>query len=724
MSFTISIYYPAKIYHTLFVLFILLSAGTRIHAELISLDEVSVTAARTEKDIQNTPYTLYSLSSDMLQNRMMVRTIPEAMKEIPGIMIQKTAHGQGSPFIRGFTGFRTLFMIDGIRLNNSILRDGPNQYWNTVDFFSVDTLDIIKGPISVLYGSDAIGGSVNVLTIKPDYSDKTEYNGSARTYLRWSDAEDSTMTRCELGGAYHKKWGFVFGFSYKNFGNLDGGQHVGEQEKTGYDENDWDLKAEYMFSQDSSLTFVHQQVEQDDIWRTHKTVYGINWRGTEIGKEYARIFDQDRKFTYLRYIGRNIGSIVDKLQLTFSYQTQKEKRYRLRNKNDELRSDMQGVDVDTTGVSAQIDTIIDSGILTCGVEYYHDNVDSFRKNYNGDLKHGGHLLDNGIEIQGPVGDDAYYDLLGIYFQYDFSLFEFLDLIIGSRYNYIKADANKVLNPETDNKISIDEVWNSFAGSIRALYRLDKYNHYNMFGGISQGFRAPNLSDLTRFDSARSNEIETPATDLDPENYITYEIGLKIRFNKFQSQLSYFYTDIDDMIIRTPTGINLGDYSDPEYEVTKKNSGEGYVTGVEIGLSWRFNPQITLFGDFSWIDGEIDTYPSSSSEKKAEPLSRLMPATCHAGIRWKPIEQLWIESVVTIAKEQDNLSSRDKADTQRIPPGGTPGYTVYCIRGGCNIHEFVTITAAIENVFDKNYRINGSGLNEPGRNFVISLEAKF
>jgi hemoglobin/transferrin/lactoferrin receptor protein len=80
-------------------------------------------------------------------------------------MLQKTSYGQGSPFLRGFTGFRTLLMVDGVRLNNAVFREGPNQYWNTVDPWSVDRYEVVLGPASVLYGSDAVGGAVNALTL-------------------------------------------------------------------------------------------------------------------------------------------------------------------------------------------------------------------------------------------------------------------------------------------------------------------------------------------------------------------------------------------------------------------------------------------------------------------------------------------------------------------------------------------------------------------------------
>ena len=199
------------------------------HADsnIYMMEEICVTATRTEKDPLYTPNTIYELSHHKLQNEKMVRSIPEALEEVPGIMVQKTSHGQGSPYLRGFTGFRTLFMVDGIRLNNSVFRDGPNQYWNTVDPFSIDRLEVVKGPGSVLFGSDAVGGSVNAITVRPKYGDNG-YLTSGRLYGRYADAEDSYIGRGEIGGSYEKKFGWLIGTSYKDFGDVDGGEHTGE----------------------------------------------------------------------------------------------------------------------------------------------------------------------------------------------------------------------------------------------------------------------------------------------------------------------------------------------------------------------------------------------------------------------------------------------------------------------------------------------------------------
>ncbi|MDY6843379.1 MAG: TonB-dependent receptor [Thermodesulfobacteriota bacterium] len=678
---------------------------------ITALEEICVTATRTEKDPHYIPTTVYSITREALHNEKVVRTVPEALKEIPGVMIQKTSHGQGSPFIRGFTGFRTLFMVDGIRLNNSVFREGPNQYWNTVDPLLLDKLDIVKGPSSVLYGSDAVGGVVNAFTKGPTFGNEG-YSHAGRVYYRYANAEDSHVGRGEIGGSFDAKLGWILGISYKDFGDVEGGKTIGTQFKTGYNEFDGDLKLEYTLDTDSKVVFAHQNVNQDDAWRTHKTIYGISWEGTTVGNEKRRTLDQTRRLTYLAYQGKNRGAFVDNLKLTFSYHMQEEEQFRIRNDD---RFDIQGFDVGTVGTCVQIDTHTFLGTWTYGLEYYHDEVSSFLRKYNAD----GTL--NTVEVQGPVADDASYDLLGVFIQDDIALCDSFDAILGLRYTYAKADAQRVRNPQDGSVMSISDSWGTVVGSFRALYHVDTQNHYKIFCGISQGFRAPNLSDLTRFDTARSNEIETAAPYLDPEKFITYETGVKTRHDCYIAQLAYFYTYIEDMIVRTPTGIII----DGDNEVTKKNSGNGFIHGIELNAEWNFLPQFTALGSFSWLEGEVDTFPTSSPQIVKEPISRLMPATGHVGIRWNSCKKnWWVEGLVTIADTQDKLSTRDKSDMQRIPPGGTPGYTIYSLRGGWKINESTVISTAIENITNKDYRIHGSGQNEPGTNFLISLEYTF
>jgi hemoglobin/transferrin/lactoferrin receptor protein len=165
--------------------------------------------------------------------------------------------------------------------------------------------------------------------------------------------------------------------------------------------------------------------------------------------------------------------------------------------------------------------------------------------------------------------------------------------------------------------------------------------------------------------------------------------------------------------------------DDSYEVTKMNSGHGYVHGVEISLILTILEQLRLSGSFSRLDGMIEGFPASTAHIAKEPISRLMPAAGQIGIRWESARgRYWLEGCLSAADRQDKLSASDKLDTQRIPPGGTPGYAVFDLRGGWKIGPHVEISTTLENVANEDYRIHGSGLNEPGRNLVIGVSCGF
>jgi hemoglobin/transferrin/lactoferrin receptor protein len=642
----------------------------------------------------------------------MAATIAEALESVPGAMIQKTSNAQGSPYLRGFTGFRTLMVVDGIRLNNSVFRDGPNQYWNLVDPYTVDRLEVVLGPASVLYGSDAVGGTVNAILQEPeDQFEGMDKNWFAMFATRVSTAEASWSGR-GLAGLRHGPITLQLGGTIRDFGDVDGGGGLGRQDRTGYSVYSGDFRLDYRPDEDSLWTFAHYQLFKDDAWRTHKTIYGISWEGTTVGDEIKRILDEGRSLTYGRFRRENMGGFIDAIEITASLQHIRERRYRVR---DPWRADEQGVDVHTYGLSTQLTSPSPIGTWTYGFEYYHDEVQSFRRDYNND----GTL--RSIAIQGPVGDDASYDLLGLYVQNVIPLGEQLELTLGGRYTFAKARANQVRHPVTGRAFRIEDEWDSLVGAGRISWFPDPDQHWNLFAGVSQSFRAPNLSDLSRLDSARTDEKETAAPGLDPEKFITYEAGVKAEYDAFAVQATYHYTDVRDMIVRTPTGNTV----DGANEVTKKNAGDGYVQGVDLAGQVRLHEEWTAYAKASWLYGEVDTYPTSEPVKKRETLSRLMPPKGEIGLRWEHTSRkYWAQIGGRFACKADHLNTRDSGDTQRIPPGGTPGYFVMDLRGGIELTEQIDVWAAIENLTNEGYRIHGSGVNEPGVNFVLGLQWKF
>ncbi|MHC4607691.1 MAG: TonB-dependent receptor plug domain-containing protein, partial [Planctomycetota bacterium] len=283
------------------------------------MKEMVITATRREAEIFELPYSVGAVDRETSIERAQVGGLADMLQETPGVMAQKTARGQGSPFIRGFTGFRNVLLIDGIRLNNSVFRDGPNQYWGTVDPLMIERLEVVRGPASVLYGSDAIGGAVNALTIGPGGP-----GVGAREYLRYGSADESYISRTEVRANYENRVGVVAGGTWRDINDLD------LQPKTGYFERNFDVKVEGYIDEDTRVVAAHQLVNQDDLWRTHKTIFGTGWHGTTVGSELKRVLDQDRRLTYVQLHAENLGELIDTARVSLSWHVQEEEQYRVK----------------------------------------------------------------------------------------------------------------------------------------------------------------------------------------------------------------------------------------------------------------------------------------------------------------------------------------------------------------------------------------------------------
>jgi len=668
------------------------------------LEAIVVTATRLPMRSFDVPALVSVADAATVQGLFQSRTLPEVLGEMPGVAVQKTGHGQGSPFIRGYTGFRNVLLIDGIRLNNSVFREGANQYWNTVDPFSFSRVEVLRGPASVLYGSDAIGGAVNVLS---DVGPGEPTGLAPRLLYRYSGAENSNTVRAESGWR-SESLRARGGLTFKDYGDLEGGSEVGTQPRTGYEERNADLRLEYDLSPDTTLALGYQYVDQDDAWRTHRTIYGISWRGTTVGTDRKLSFDQQRQLGYVKLRHDALGSVADTLQVTLSYHNQSEDQYRRRSN---LRVDELGFDVGTTGLALQFDKQWGAVQLVYGADWYRDDVDSYFVEYNAD----GSLRRR--HAQGPVADDATYDLAGVFAQGIVTLNPRVTATIAGRYTRAAVDAGRVEDPVTSDVYSIEDDWDDFSASGRLAFMPVADGPWMLYAAVSQAFRAPNLSDLTRFDAARSNELEIPSPGLSPEQFVSYEAGLKYSDERWSAQAALFRTDGEDVIVRTPTGRVIGGLN----EVTKVNAGESLVEGVEAQVSWRALPRVMLLAEGVWLDGEADAFPTGSLQPVSEPLDVLMPTSWRLGARWTPVSpRLQIEAMVEHADRQDELSTRDRLDTQRIPPGGTPGWTVLHLRSEWRATERATLSLAVENLTDEDYRIHGSGVNEPGRNVVASV----
>lgn len=665
------------------------------------LPPVVVTATRSANAPDKVPALLKTLDKQQIDERL-VRTFPEALRETPGVAIQKTSNGQGSPFIRGFTGFRNLMLIDGIRFNNSTFREGPNQYWNTIDQYALDRVEVLPSQGGTLYGSDAIGGTVNAFTKDSGFLSEAEggFFTHGRADYRWSSAERSNVQHMEASIGQGQRWGLHVGATFGQFADVRA--PGGIQRHTGYDQWAYDVRLDVALDDHWQLTAVHQQLQQNDVWRTHTTIYGVSFEGTTLGTDRLRLFDQERTLSYVRLAGRDLEGVIDAASLTVSLQTAGEDQYRISGGGAVTHND---VDVTTLGVDLQFESSSPIGRLVYGVDYYHDWVET----------------DGANNFAGAVADDASYDLLGIFLQDEIDAGERLHFVLGGRFTHVRADLGKFRDPVTGAQTAYSDEWQNFSASARFLVDLDDRDRFQVYGGVSQSFRAPNLSDLSRDDFSQTNVIETPAPGLNPETYLTYEIGLKARTESVTASLGYFYTQIEDMIVRRPTGVIIG----PNTLVSKANGGDGHMQGFEFSARWQIDRHWSIFGHIAWVEGESDQYIGLTSQTRREPLGKISPLVGYAGVRWQSVSQrFWAEFVCLTYGEAGRLNTADQADTSRIPPNGTPSFCLLTLRGGYKVCENLLLTASLDNLLNERYRYHGSGSNEPGFGATLGATVKF
>lgn len=673
-----------------------------------------MTATRTEQDPFETARSIDVVDLEALQ-RAQFRSLPQALRTLPSTFIQETSPGQGSPYLRGFTAYNNLMLIDGIRLNNSTFRSGPNQYWATIDPMSLSRIEVLRGPASTLYGSDAVGGTVQVFTKSASRyaADGVSYGGEF--YGRYATAESSLAARGEVHVGFTNedglRTGVLIGGSVRELGDIEGGRATGVQPNTSHEEYGYDVKLEHSLARDTRLVFLHQEFRQDDVPRTHSTDQGISWRGTTVGSNLRRNNDQVRRLTYLQLHKDGMEGGVESMKLSVSWQTQKWAEDRVRSSG---AATLDAQEVGTLGAFAQFHSDSSFGYLTYGVDYYRDHVDSSRRR---------DVPRPGDEIQGKVGDDSTYDLFGVFVQDVLQVNDDVRVEAGLRYTYAAVDADSVRDPQNyEQRIGVSNSWDELTANVRGL--LNVTDEVNLYVGASQGFRAPSLTDLTSFEIARSGEQEIPVTDLEEERFIGYEVGAKLRTSRASAQAAWFYTDIQDQILRFPTGTTTSS-GDPI--VTKGNVGDGYIQGFELSYVVELMARTELFGSHSYQYGRISNYqdPANPAGLSDDYPSRLMPMQNVLGLRWQSVEGRFHASTTVVrAEDADKLSFRDQGDTQRIPPGGTPSYTIWNANCGWQVTDQASLECGIENITNVDYRVHGSGSNGLGTNFVLGMRVTF
>ena len=690
---------------------VLLVSLAPLHAQN-PLDPLVVTAERVAIPLSDTPYSATSLDAESLRENSR-RTLPEALQYTPGVLVQKTSYGQGSPIIRGFTGRQNLLLMDGVRVNNSTYRGGPVQYWNSVDPLAIEHLELIKSQGSVLYGSDAVGGTLNALGKSARFRDEgtdAAYVGGAASYEYRSNGQGSSIGRLETETGVGGKFGLLLGVSAKDFGDIRDGA-VGRMVNTGYPEQDLDLRFDYAITPDSALTLASYYVNQDNVSRWHRTLNNPGWTDDDhvAGKGTYNYdnFNQGHSLTYLRYAGKDpqANAAIKSWSATLSFQNVQDGENLDANngKADQVQS--LSTHVQTTGFDLTLESDAGPGSFVYGGDFYHDSVLSSGWSNNS--------AGTSFREKLPVADNSTYDMLGLFTQYTWKPAAPLEIIAGARYTYVDAKLGRFYgyNAATGTTTLVRDAsfnWDALVGSCRLLYHIDP--SWSVYGGVSQAFRAPNLNDLSGDVTSLADTKSRGSVDVRPERFLSYELGARRHSAALTSSAAVFYTDVTDAISSVKDGTR---------SITT-NAGHGYVYGTELEAAWRFAPQWLLSGYVAWMDARTQAPDTLGGPVINKPNPRQMPLTGSLALRWTAASTTyWVEGRVQAADTEDRITAADQAaDYQRIPTGGTPGYVVASLHAGWQVNAHLVVNGGLENLTNANYRSVGSGQNEPGFNAIV------
>jgi outer membrane receptor protein involved in Fe transport len=647
-------------------------------------------------------------------SRRPARSTPEALLEEEGLFVQRTNHAGGHPIIRGLLGHQVLILVDGVRLNNAVTRAGPNQYLNTVDPFLVERLEVVRGPSSVLYGSDAIGGVVNVLTLTPRFSSEGQSRFPASVRAQAGSADRSLQGSLRLGVELPDTaaLGVVSG---RDFNDLRGGADIGVQRYTGYTEYDAAVKARQRLAPGTVLLVQYQAARQGNAPRTDRSVPGD-----------FRVFSlQERDFLHGQLTVSGAGPF-HRLRVDASALRQGERTDRFRITRDRIEREDAGVW--TLGLRAEGERALawNKASLRVGADVFHDKV-------TGQATRGALLVPGDFS---PRPELARYP--GSPTSLAAGLFGLLQMDLGTDatgHVGARAQLNRTHLPE-DNRLELQ-----FPGSpvleattAQALgvagelgFQQRASEDVTLFANLGTGFRAPNVDDYLRL-GAEGPGFVLPSRGLSPEFSYTGEVGGRFQRGQVaRVQAVYAYTFIDNLVTAVPTEFN-GETHTPDglAYLARTNADNAQVHAVELSGQVKPVRSLTLLAQAAWVfssQKRLDPLrpeapPHTEPFNKSPPLNGLVRAT------WEPVDFGFVEGVFQWAAKQERLSAADREDIRICAESpdcqGTPGWAAVHLRAGARWRGLAA-TVELRNLTHASYRFHASGVDAPGRSVTLALE---
>lgn len=707
--------------------------------KITHLDEV-VVATKTLQKKDDVPFKITSISKEQIELHN-PQTAADVLGTSGKVFIQKSQQGGGSPMIRGFATNRLLYTIDGVRMNTAIFRGGNIQNVISLDAFAMENIEVLFGPNSVIYGSDAIGGVMSFQTVKPKFSTSENTSFSGSVFSRYSSANEEKTGHFDVQLGW-KKWASYTSVSYNDFGNLRmGTKGPKEYLKTYYVVPNFD-------GSDSVLTNENSLIQNPSAYSQYNLTQKIrfspikNW-DFQYGFHYSETSDYSRYDRHLRmrnglpryaewYYGpqkwmmnaleianSSKTMLYDEMIIRIAYQNFEESRISRDLNNPNRQTRIENVDA----FSFTIDfnkSLVTKNKLFYGFEYVINDV--YSEGIDEDIF-------TGVQTKGParypISD---WQSLGLYISNQYSINERLLLSAGLRYNqYVlnaKFDTTFYPFPFTDAKLNDG----AFTGNIGIVYK--PTNSWILSSNVSTAFRSPNVDDIGKVFDSEPGSVVVPNPNLKAEYAYNIDFNVAKQIGtKFKIDLSTYFTWLENALVRrdfTLNGLNQIIYDGELSQVQAiQNAAKANVYGLQFGLEAKFSKDFLFSTDLNFQKGEeeLDNGDTSPSRHAAPFFGVSRLTYMHEKL------QLQLYTQYSARRNFEDLAEeeRGKPEIYAIDGNGnpySPGWYTLNLKTDYILNSTFNITAGLENITDQRYRPYSSGLVAPGRNFIMAIRAKF
>jgi hemoglobin/transferrin/lactoferrin receptor protein len=739
--------------------------------KVLALDEVVVSSSNFAEKKKNIAQSIDVISANTIAQGNAQNT-GDLLINTGKIFVQKSQQGGSSPVLRGFEASRILLVIDGVRMNNIIYRSGHLQNSISADQNSLSRIEVMYGPSSTIYGSDALGGIVHLITKSPVLSGDKKFLATGTSFARYSSVNNEKTLHIDasIGGkklawfqSYNysdfgdMKMGNKYSSAYPNFGrrityvdNVNGIDSVRVnsddrvQKFSGYKQ--WDIIQKLLFKQNNyiSHTLNFQLSNTNNVPRYDRLQDVKNFGGV-IGTtlRYAEWFYGPQKRVMGAYELNAVNtSFFNEIKANVNYQDIEESRQtREYRRYDRFDSRVERVKIFGAALSAR-KLIGLNNELAIGIDFQSNNLKSTATRKNLTTR-----IETKLDTRFPDGKNTMSNI-GIYAQHTYK-FKNKKLVLNDGLRLQSTILKSNVDDNSFFKLPDTAVKQSniaLTGNIGIVYSPRK--NTTIRGAISSGFRAPNIDDLAKIfeSSTAAKQVVLPNANIKPE--YTYNIDLSISqkiADKVMIDVTGFYTLFRNAIVKAPFTLNGQDsilYNGVKSQVlANQNANKASLAGVSIVLHAKLIEGLTFYSTLNYTYGRFktdDTKKSSIYEKQingtytlvdknvtSKPLDHIPPVIGKTTFAY---EHKKFSTELNILyngwKRLENFNSDGEDNANYATVDGMPAWTTLNWKGNINLYKHVQLQLAIDNIFDKNYRYFASGFSAGGRNYLVALRANW